>query len=368
MHWLIASMGTSPEVLTEALFCLESTGNQVAHVTCVGTGEAFQNAESRLFSRGGALERLRAFLNRPAEWLSRESFHWETEPLNTMDSRNREEARAMDRAFTRAILQAQKQGDGPVAACISGGRKTMSSSLQQAMALLARPEDWAFHILLNLPEGLSESEVFKRSFAFPGDPQCLDLAEVGSEIIEVPLVRLRALAASRNIDLADPALIEHYQRAVNAPLHPPRLLLDLRDLSLHLLVGSMAFRIRKLTPPQALLMGAWGLSGKPGMRRKECRKELERVLAIWRRTPGFFPRVAGDSKKIEDYIYNWTHADDGLKNLFETAVTRLKRSLTGGNPLLDPFALRSLDPKGTVDPDYGFAPAIHGQGLIEVRF
>jgi hypothetical protein len=190
---------------------------------------------------------------------------------------------------------------------------------------------------------------------------------VTAEIIEVPLVRLRALAASRSIDLADPALVHHYQQAVNAPLRAPRLRLDLRDLSLSLVVdGDQAYRIRKLTPSQALMLGAWGISAQRGLRRRECRKDLERVLAIWRRTPGFFPGIAPDSRKIEDYIRHWTHESDNLKNVFETAVTRFKSSLTRGNPLLDPFALRSLDPKGTPDPAYGFKEVVYEQHLIEV--
>jgi len=368
MHWLIASMGTSPEVLTEALFALEQDGKTVSHATCVGTGDAFREAEARIFAENGALQRLRRALGKPESWLSREfGFHWETEPLKNCDNRNLAEAKAMDLAFSRAILHAQTHGDGSVVACISGGRKTMSSSLQQAMVLLARPGDWAFHVLLNMPEGIQEADVFRRRFAFPGDPDFPEFAEVRAEHFELPLVRLRGLASSRGIDLTDPALVLHCQRAVDEIPVAPSLLLDLGTLQLYLVLGGHQYQIKKLKTPQALMLGAWAVAGAPGLRRVDAKPALERVLANWRKLPKFFPTMFPDSPRIEDYIKDWTHPGDNMKNTFEMAVSRLKTTLTEGNPLLDPFAIRSLDPKGTANPVYGFEASVYENGLFKIH-
>ena len=191
MTWLIASMGTSPSILTEALWYLETEKHlAVDRLTCVGTRDSKAEAEARLFSPGGPLDRLRSCLGKPADWLTEfRGFSWELEALQARDNRDLEEALSMDRAFRRAIRTAQEseEHEGPVIACITGGRKTMSSSLLQAMTLLARGEDWAFHVLLDTPADIGEQSVVRSDFGFPGDPAHPEFAMVGVDAFEVPL-------------------------------------------------------------------------------------------------------------------------------------------------------------------------------------
>ena len=67
MTWLIASLGTSPSVLTEAIWHLEVEKQiPVDRLTCVGTRSSWQKAQRELFQPGGAFERLRVHLGKPA--------------------------------------------------------------------------------------------------------------------------------------------------------------------------------------------------------------------------------------------------------------------------------------------------------------
>ena len=356
MIWLIASMGLSPEVLTEAIYHLESSGKPVGRVTCVGTQTALSGAEAHIFKEGEALDRLRRHLGKPEAWLRPgRDFQWEAEALKATDNRNMEEARVMDRAFRRAILKAQAEGQGPVVACISGGRKTMSSSLQQAMALLARPGDWAFVVLLNPPDGIEESEVTRARFAFPQDPRCPQFSSVRVDAFEIPLVRLRTLAASRDLDLADPKLVAKLQRAVDDVSLPARLTFNLKDRTPILVLGKRYLTLAPLSIPQTLLLVTWIRAGRP-LRPSECHKPLLDFHAEWRQLG-----VNGEEedRRISEYIEAWSSPREVDKGSLQVQVARLKKRLQSLDPMLEPYVIRSLAPRGTMDPQYGFSESLY---------
>jgi CRISPR-associated protein (TIGR02584 family) len=348
MTWLIASMGTSPSVLTEALWYLEKKkGLSVDGLTCVGTQASKVTAEEKLFSPGGALERLRRILGKPDHWLTEKGgVSWEMEALQSSDNRDLEEARAMDRAFRRAIRNAQEseEHEGPVIACISGGRKTMSGSLQQAMALLARSEDWAFHVLLNTPEGISEQAVINSGFGFPEDPAHPEYLQVGVDAFEAPLVRLREFATNKRIDLADEALVERLQKAVQESVVLPKATLALGTLTLtdEAQPGSHL----QLTPQHALLMAAFILAGEP-MTMDRAEKHLERVLDLWR-TLGIdenskgFPASLDELEKVKDRWVDPPLTADGSvdTNLFDSQRSRLNKELLKVDPNWHHFQIK----------------------------
>lgn len=253
MRYLIASLGTAPAVLTEALWHLEREAQQpVDRLLCVGTQGAWTEAQ-KLFEPGGALDRLRHHLGKPQGWMA-VGQGFEPRIVPSPDNRSLEEAKAMDQAFRDAVLAAQQAvgPEGQVVACISGGRKTMSSSLQQAMTLLARTQDRAFHVLLRCPAGIEESHITRSGFAFPGDPAHPEAAGVGVDAYEVPLVRLRDVARLNGIELTSPNLVERLQGELEAP----RLVLNLstRYLSRH--KGDKLLRFLRLPPQEAILLAA----------------------------------------------------------------------------------------------------------------
>lgn len=325
---LISSMGTSPAVLTEAIWWLEQERDlRVTGLTCVGTSTSQAEAESQLFAPKGALERLRQTLGKDPSWLGPEYVTWEAEPLESTDNRNRDEALAMDRAFRRAILNAQEGKAEAVVACISGGRKTMSSCLQQAMTLLARPRDWAFHILLRLPDGLPEGEVIKSQWAFPMDDRHPRTAEIHLDGIEVPLVRLRSVAQRAKQNLGDFGVVEALQRALADLADLPELVLDLETLHLHKIQRGERFDLGKLSPKDALIMGAYIRAGRP-LRRFEARPFARHILDRWSALERYSSKAipAGEEEMVEiwDGLFSDRPIDD---EGFRQAKSKLYRKL-----------------------------------------
>jgi len=362
MTWLIASLGTSPSVLTEAIWHLEVEKQiPVDRLTCVGTRSSWQKAQRELFQPGGAFERLRVHLGKPARWLTAGNGFLPV-IAEAADNRDLEEAKAMDKAFRRAIREAQEDEahDGAVIACISGGRKTMSSSLQQAMTLLARPEDWAFHVLLDLPAGIEEADVVRSGFGFPGDPEHPRLGEVRVDAFEVPLVRLRDFAAARKIDLSDESLVQKLQKAVDEAQMLPRLTLELRTLTLRC-QAHPGWELR-LAPQQALLLAAFANGNRP-MTLEEAEPHLREVVGLWRafhveESTRAFP---AELDKLEEAINGWLGDDP---EYFDQQASRLKRELMKVDPAFHVFALRAHGRGGVK----GFAECVYGQEppLIQV--
>ena len=264
MVHLIASMGTAPAILTEAIWYLEEEKKfRVCGLTCVGTQGSLESAQAELFSPGGALERLRTRLEKDPTWLGPAQVQWEAGPLKASDSNTEAEAKALDRAFRDAILSAQERGDDPVLACISGGRKTMSSSLQQAMVLLAREQDWAFHVLLKSPDWNTEIELQHSKWGFPGDtfpslregstlPRLQEEGQLGVYGIKVPLVKLREVAMANDVDLSSRRLVESLQEVPQ----PSKIVFRLSDRQLFGQEGNRLRKLTHLTPNEAILLAA----------------------------------------------------------------------------------------------------------------
>lgn len=371
MTWLIASLGTSPSVLTEALWYLETKkGLRVDRLTCVGTRASFDKAEKDgMFAKGGALDRLRKHLRTDDEptWLTR-GHGLDLIIEGVPDNRDLAEAKVMDATFRRVIREAQEDADhdGPVIACISGGRKTMSSSLQQAMALLARREDWAFHVLLNLPQGVDEDAVFRSGFAFPGDPSHPALAKVQIDAFEVPLVRLRELAATKKINLADDALVESLQKAVDDSRTLPRLTLELQSLILK--DETRPGWSTRLEPQFALLLAAFKFAGKSATL-EDLEPHFKKVLELWRTL-----KVKEDTqsfptnlKELQDAIDRWmdpTLKEDGTPSkTLEPRLSNLKKALLAENPSYHFFTLRAT---GRGEGRRGFDQVVYDQQLLSV--
>lgn len=361
---LISSMGTSPAVLTEAIWWLDQECSlSVTGLTCVGTSTAQTEAATRLFDPDGALDRLRQALGKDPSWLGPKQVNWEAEPLEVSDNRNRSEALAMDRAFRGAILKAQ---DGPadaVVACISGGRKTMSSSLQQALTLLARPRDWAFHILLRIPDDLPEMDVIRSQWAFPGDDRHPRNAEIHLDGIEVPLVRLRAVAQRAKLRLDDPGVVEVLQAALTNLADLPELVLDLKTLRLHKIQSGERFDLGKLSPKDALILGAYARSGRH-LLKSEAKPFARHLLERWSALGVYGSRAVPLEKDEAEQVWNTlfsTHSGD--EDGFAQAKAKLHRKLAAW--LMDPeivshFKLESRDLRRVAGPrPIGFSAIVY---------
>ena len=362
MTWLITSMGTSPAVLTEAIWYLEhEKGLEVDRFTCIGTQASRTEAEAKLFAPEGALARLRAHLGKPGTWLTEgEGYTWATETLENSDSRDLAEARAMDRACRRAVRDAQDQGEGPVVACISGGRKTMSSSLQVAMTLLARPQDWAFHVLLRVPEGVDELAVQRSGFAFPGDPCVPQFAQVGVDAFEIPTVRLRDFAGRKLPDEIGEGLIESLQMAVDQATETRRLHLDVATRQLSLAWGDGAPQIlgEPLSIQQNLMLATWISAGEP-RRRQEVVGPLEDLLLRMRQCDIISPIEEEDLTKVADL---WMGTDSPTFGPIQTGLNNRILALRSG---MECFTIKSRWGKGK---PLGFDDRVYESSLVSLGF
>jgi CRISPR-associated protein (TIGR02584 family) len=384
MAHLITSMGTSPAILTEAIWWLDQVkGISVSGLTCVGTATSLKEAQAQIFEPGGALERLRAALGRDPDWLGPAQVRWATEPLATADNRNRSEAVAMDRAFRRAILETQALGLEPVMACISGGRKTMSSSLQQAMGLLARPQDAAFHVLLDAPDPELEHALQNSGWAFPGDgfPR-LDAAsaegirlgrlqagnQLGVDCVEVPLVRLRSLLERVRVDLADDALVEALQRSFDEVMARPDLVLDLGTLRLSLVRPGSHFDLGKLSPTEAMLVNGAIQAGRPVQPQaflSHALNLIDRWEAVGLANTALVPADRQALRSTAEFVFN----PEQVKSAFATSKSRFHRKLKAW--LKDPdlaayFTLESDIHSPLAPRPVGFREELYAQRKIRV--
>lgn len=352
MTWLIASLGTSPSILTEALWYLEvDKGIPVDRMTCLATQESWKEAKTTgLFAQGGALERLRKSLGKCETWMT-EGHGFSKVIADTKDPRSLSEAMAMDQAFRDTVRRAQEDEthEGPVVACISGGRKTMSSSLQQAMTFLARKQDWAFHVLLDVPEGIREQDVTGSGYGFPGDPHS-KYSYVGLSVFELPLVRLREFAETKGIKLTDDDLVQKLQQAVDEARVLPKLKLNLATLEL-----SDENRPKKkqlhLSPQHALLLAAFAVGGCP-MTLEEAEPNLRKILGIWdsMRTDVHELNLAIGcwlGKVPKEFDQRRSHSkrkispDEKSPEYFAQQMSRLKRELLKADPAYHIFSLRA---------------------------
>jgi hypothetical protein len=274
------------------------------------------------------LARLRKRLKQPKEW---PDVRWLEAGLSSEDVRTEAETLTLDARFRKAILEGQNCDT--VAACISGGRKSMSGVLQQAMLLLARPQDFAFHVLLD-PQApdLKEFSAGGTGFAFPGDPiweRSRDMSILG---VRVPLVRLRDLAQRWDLDFSQPGLVEALQTSVDSLSQWPVLELNLTTRDLWLLEGEGRRRLLRLSLRKALVWGAWMEAGEP-VRLSAMRKGFERIL----------PRLSfrdGDQRaEICTWVDEWSPLDHSgptpdRRASFDQLVSNLNQELEGqiGHP------------------------------------
>lgn len=372
MVHLIASMGTAPSILTEAIWFMEKDrGLPVTGLTCVGTQASLASAQKDLFSPGGALDRLRKHLHKPKAWLGPEEVHWEAEPLKAEDSNTEAEAKALDRAFRVAILTAQRKGEDPVWACISGGRKTMAAGLQQAMVLLSREQDHAFHVLLISPNFKLEGELQASGWGFPGDtfprlqaestlPALQDRGELGICGVMAPLVKLRAVATAYGINLASERLV----RSLQAALEPAKLYFRLEDQYLLGKVGSDLLRLNRLRPNEAILLGAM-LKAK-----KTC--TLAELVDQGQALARSLNRSMGDSYLSQEKVERFFSGQEkGQTSKIGTPLSNLRKKLLAAAKAVDPrlmslYALRRGNSGSVDNKEIGFINQEAYQNLIMI--
>lgn len=195
-HVLVSVLGTSPQVVTEALWHYWRGGRSserapISEVFLVSTVAGIKKAEESLLGPDGAWAELERICERKAgiEWI----------PLRDTAGRKLEDVRNLSdvdqclQQIYELVLDLKQRQDRPIVhASIAGGRKTLGVSLALALQLCADSQDELIHVLV-------EPEVFERArdFFFP-DQQANALVDVAGRGKEED----RRPAADARIDVA----------------------------------------------------------------------------------------------------------------------------------------------------------------------
>lgn len=203
---LIATIGSSPAVLTEALFALHQKKMwPVTEIDIVTTSHGAEKIRETLFGKKRVWINLCeemgidpfsiAFPRVPDIRGVKKSDETELE-----DIRNSSDDKIMASRIQEIVRKHTQNPDKRVFGLLSGGRKTMSSHLMSAMQLFSRWDDQLFHILVSEPfEVLPEffyptkkSVVISRKSITGYVIGEYDARDAVIDLIDIPFIRLRS--------------------------------------------------------------------------------------------------------------------------------------------------------------------------------
>ena len=193
---LVASIGISPAVLTEAFYVLFKERNLLPEkITILTTGTGRNIIDKELFHPGhGKMGALMHELRIPMDrYPAIQVIVPELNGQAIMDIRNKEEDEIFASKLIEVMRSLTKDGTVPVYGLLSGGRKTMSAHMHSVFQLMGRQEDRLIHVLV---DPLYEV----KDFYFPGDYLVTDAdgnkrnaRDATLELVESPFIALRNL-------------------------------------------------------------------------------------------------------------------------------------------------------------------------------
>lgn len=195
---LIATIGITPAVLTEALYVLYKEYQvKVSKMIIITTQIGKDRLTDEILNSGtGALLKLWQQLGlNMGEY---PSIQIEIPQLNDeelIDIRNKKE----DEAFATRVLQVLyneiKNNSNLVYGLLSGGRKTMSAHLHSAFQLLGRPDDKLLHVLVHPDYEIPGFYFPQEGLTLRNNKQQIEFnaSEVQIEVVECPFIPLKDL-------------------------------------------------------------------------------------------------------------------------------------------------------------------------------
>ncbi|MDD6087826.1 MAG: CRISPR-associated ring nuclease Csm6 [Desulfovibrionaceae bacterium] len=183
---LVSLCGTSPQIITEALYALHRQDRFPSRVIILTTEKGREICRSVLMPPNGRLAGLLADLGRPANslLLAEEDICTPADygiDKSFADITNEESSNAFFDLCLEKVFHLTRDQDCELLFCIAGGRKTMSAALALAAQCYARPWDSMFHVLVE-PE-----EKMCASFFYPS----ADCADVRIILASLPFFRMR---------------------------------------------------------------------------------------------------------------------------------------------------------------------------------
>ncbi|TVQ64834.1 MAG: TIGR02584 family CRISPR-associated protein, partial [Balneolaceae bacterium] len=203
---LIATLGSSPAVLTETLYMLHKQGDwPVKEIKIITTSHGAEVINKALFSygtkrKGGFYQLCEELKISPhdIDVQTGDNLVGVTGPDGAplTDIRNSQDDERMATAIQHAVKQACANSERRVFGLLSGGRKTMSAHLMAAMQLFGRLNDRMIHVLVSEPFETMPDFFFptseKRVLSSPYSDQSADASRATIDLIDIPFIRLRS--------------------------------------------------------------------------------------------------------------------------------------------------------------------------------
>lgn len=194
---LLATTGTSPQVLTETLYAIHQSGrpfpDEVFVITTQGAKPGLMNG---LF-RDGHLAALKNEYNLP-DFTFDDSHIWliqDDQGNDIDDAKSVDDQTAMADFITRKVFELTQDENCAIHASLAGGRKTMAFYFGYAMSMFGREQDVLSHVFVD------DAFEFVRDFWYPtqqikwitgknGQGE-LDTSLATITLAEIPFVRMR---------------------------------------------------------------------------------------------------------------------------------------------------------------------------------
>ncbi|MFV0511313.1 MAG: CRISPR-associated ring nuclease Csm6 [Shewanella algae] len=194
---LLATIGASPQVLTETLYAIHQSGKPFPHEVFVITTLSAKPLLMNGLFRDGHLQALKDEYQLP-EFCFDESHIWlieDDEGNQVNDAKSIEDQSHMADFITKALFRLTSNPDIALHTSLAGGRKTMAFYTGYAMSLLGREQDTLSHVFVD------DDYEFVRDFWFPtktakwvtgknGQGE-VDISKAQVTLAEIPFVRMR---------------------------------------------------------------------------------------------------------------------------------------------------------------------------------
>jgi len=241
-HILVATLGTTPQVLTEA-FCYyhRHLGITFDEIHVFTTSRGADTLKRAVFGSKGAFARMCRDLR-----VRQGSVKFGPQTVHVMlgadgtpieDVRTTADGDAVADQMLTVMRQVCADPHTTVHAIASGGRKVMSIYLHAMMQLVGRPQDKLFHILVH---PALEAEILKQrrlDFFYPNGPVRIGRLTISEEevlaYIEIPLLSI-APRDSLNRNVPYTQMARERQQEVRRSVTPPTLTIDPRRRELRI--------------------------------------------------------------------------------------------------------------------------------------
>lgn len=194
---LLATTGTSPQVLTETLYAIHQSGRAFPDEVFVITTQGAKTGLMNGLFRDGHLAALKNEYNLP-DFTFDESHIWliqDEQGQDIEDAKSVDDQTAMADFITRKVFELTQDENCAIHASLAGGRKTMAFYFGYAMSMFGREQDVLSHVFVD------DAFEFVRDFWYPTQQSKwitgkngqgeLDTSLATITLAEIPFVRMR---------------------------------------------------------------------------------------------------------------------------------------------------------------------------------